>query len=211
MSKITTHPNFEAFYKDNIGLVHKVARKVHSRTLAIGAAIEYVDLVQEASITMMKAYELFDPTLGFRFSTYYMRAAFNQLNRMVDSYQKDASILGVFSMSAAVNEDGDELNGETTIDGDHPTPEQVLESKQMVDFIQKKLSPLALTILDCMVNPPELLEQEWAASRSMGLTNYVEMSREFVSDYIRKLTGVSAIEIKSARAEISSLSKQLHA
>ena len=52
--------------EDNLGLVYKMARKYSSCALEVG------DLVQEGSFGLMKAAEKYDPSLGFRFSTYAM-------------------------------------------------------------------------------------------------------------------------------------------
>lgn len=211
-SPVTKLP-FEDFYKQNTGLVHRVARKVHARLLAIGAAVQFEDVQQEATIAMMLAYERFDPSLGFKFSTYYVRSAYNNLNRFMASYEKDCSVLGVFSMQAAVDDSGDMVDMESTIDGHHPSPEQMLETKQMLEGIKARLSPLAGTILEYMIDPPEAFEAEWKLAKSLRLkgTNVsTEVTMNFIGEYLRRLIGATQVEVKLAIAEVQSLAKEMN-
>lgn len=50
----------------NMGLVHAVVKSQHSRK----TGVTYEELVQEGSLGLMRAAELFDPSRGLRFSTY---------------------------------------------------------------------------------------------------------------------------------------------
>ena len=49
---------------DNLGLVHSCAKRFRGR------GIEYDDLFQAGCVGLVKAADNFDPTLGYRFSTY---------------------------------------------------------------------------------------------------------------------------------------------
>ena len=50
----------------NMGLVHAVVKSQHSRKMGV----TYEELVQEGSLGLLRAAELFDPSRGLRFSTY---------------------------------------------------------------------------------------------------------------------------------------------
>ena len=54
----------EQAVKDNIGLVHACAVRFR------GKWIEYDDLYQAGCVGLIKAVDGFDPSLGYRFSTY---------------------------------------------------------------------------------------------------------------------------------------------
>ena len=53
----------------NIGLVHAVVKKQYGRMTSSGIT-SFDELVQEGSLGLMRAAELFDPSKGLRFSTY---------------------------------------------------------------------------------------------------------------------------------------------
>lgn len=195
--------DFNTFYRANTGLANKVAMKVFARLMSMGAAVEFDDVFQEASVVMQRTYEKFDPSKGFKFSTYFMRAAYNELNKFVESYEKDCTVLGVMSIQAARGDDGEELDMESTIDGHHMSPEEALELKQNLEGIEQKLSPLALFLLQMSVDPPEQMTQEWKLQRELCGSHFVEMPMRFVADYVRRLTGLSALELKLASAEAS--------
>lgn len=203
-----TKPGFDDFYRKNAGLARKVAFKVYHRLLAMGAAVEYCDVEQEATIAMMAAYEKFDPALGFKFSTYYYRAAYNKLNGFVASYEKDRAILGVVSIHRA---DGDDESFELDLPCGSGSPEQMLEARQTLTEIERELTPLAGKLLELLIEPPSALESEWAAARSLGVERTQEMTLSFAGRYLRALTGASGREIDAACREVRALGGRLNA
>lgn len=202
---------FDQFYAQNSGLVHKVSRKIYNRLLAMGASVEYNDIVQEATVVMIKAHERFDPSLGFKFSTYYYRSTYNELNKFAESYEKDVNILGVMSMQGAVDDDGDMIDMESSIDGGHGSPEQMLEAKQLLRQIKRELSPLAYQMLQFMCDPPEDFLREWKIACKLGSVSSDEIHLNFVCDYMQKILPktVSKAEIRLASAEIGALRRSL--
>ena len=201
---------FDTFFKANAGLVKKVAIKVHARVLAMGASLPYEDIEQDVSVVMMRAWEKFDPTKGFKFSTYFYRAAFNDMNRIIEPYARECTELGLMSMSAVADEEGDEFAGDSIIDGGHATPEQVLEAKQLLSQIQERVSPLAYSMLELMIDPPELMEREWQKVNEVTGANRAEMTIGFVTNYVQAITGMPVADVRRAATEITNLRKELY-
>ncbi len=66
----------ESVIKDNLGLVHSCAKRFKGR------GIEYDDLYQAGCVGLVKAAENFDPTLGYRFSTYAVPVILGEIRRL---------------------------------------------------------------------------------------------------------------------------------
>lgn len=62
-----------AFISENIGLVHLCVKKFRDK------GIEYEELYQAGCLGLMKAAEKFDPSLGFKFSTYAVPVIIGEL------------------------------------------------------------------------------------------------------------------------------------
>ena len=61
---------------ENIGLVHACANRFR------GSGVEYDDLFQAGCVGLIKAASGFDPSLGFRFSTYAVPAILGEIKRI---------------------------------------------------------------------------------------------------------------------------------
>lgn len=199
--------SFDDFYKANVGLVKKVSLKVYARFSAMGAGMEYADVEQEAVIVMMKAWRGFDPTRGWKFSTYYINSAWNAFNRLAEGFSREMNVIGVYSMDANLDSDGESANWESLTDGGHATPEQLFEAKELLSEIEAVLSPLASKIVELMLDPPEQMQQEWEQRCDvMGLTR-ADMTLGFVTSYLGALTNLPSCEFTKATKEIGNLKK----
>jgi DNA-directed RNA polymerase specialized sigma24 family protein len=77
---------FDKFYADNLGLIHTVARKGYNRMYAIGAGIDYEDLVQELSVTFIRAFNGMKDDRA-KFATYFTRSALNRINALAEDFE----------------------------------------------------------------------------------------------------------------------------
>lgn len=202
---------FEQVYAANRGMIKTISGKVYGRLLSSGASMPYEDIEQEATIAMMRAWERFDPSLGFKFSTYYYRAAYNELNRFVEPYCRDVDVLDVMSIQAASDDEGETFNSESSIDGGHEQPDQVLEAKQLMVEIESKLSPLAFALVKLMMEPPEHMTQEWQSWCATRGVVRAEMTMSFAIEYLAIVTGLNRNEVRRASLEVNKLRKELNA
>ncbi len=65
-----------ALVTENLGLVHSCANRFR------GSGVEYDDLFQAGCVGLIKAAAGFDPSLGFRFSTYAVPAILGEIKRI---------------------------------------------------------------------------------------------------------------------------------
>ena len=72
----TGSPSREAIITDNMGLVHACAHRFKGR------GIEYEDLFQAGCIGLIKAADAFDPSRGFKLSTYAVPVILGEMRRL---------------------------------------------------------------------------------------------------------------------------------
>lgn len=66
----------QALAKENLGLVHLCANRFRGRS------IEYEELYSAGCVGLMKAINAFDPTLGYKFSTYAVPVILGEIKRL---------------------------------------------------------------------------------------------------------------------------------
>lgn len=74
----------DEFIQANTKLVHHVARRYAVAGARLG--LEYEDIVQEGFIGLIKAYNRFDNTLGYTFSTYAVPYIFGAIRLLLQNY-----------------------------------------------------------------------------------------------------------------------------
>jgi RNA polymerase sigma factor (sigma-70 family) len=206
--------NVAEFYKANVGLVHSVSRKGFARLTAAKVGIDYEDVFQEMSLIFLKAYEGFDVSRGFKFSTYYYMAAYNRLNAWATDMIDERLKHGVVSVEELSDQGEEELSLDETLLVDEETPEFHVQTRQLLDHITNRLSPLAALILTWSIDPPpDLMEELRKAQinadygRSMGLNTrcMAQPSPRYVAGFIRMISSVQHAEMESALREIAAL------
>lgn len=201
------------FYKDNMGLIHIVSKKGYARLQSAGVGLDYEDVFQELSVVFVKAYEKFDSTKGFAFSTYFFRAAFNKLNSWAQAMIDERLNQGVVSVQE-LNQGEDDEEREDIHLTDYATPESYCRVNEFLEHVGNTLSPLAALILAWVVTPPqELLEElrkadehaRYARARGYNAKCMVDITPRYVAGFIRMLANVSQRETEHALKEIDRL------
>lgn len=163
--------NAETYYKDNVKLVHKFARKVFARAKTIGAPMEYEDVFQEASLVFLKCFQSFDPNAGFAFSSYFSRAFYFEVNKMLADYETEIIKAGTRSIEDY------EANSEEcwfleVIPSDEATPDELVELAQTARILTEKVSRNLAIVIELLVNP-----QQWMVDELLNLRRHVEYAR----------------------------------
>lgn len=203
-------------YKSNMGMVHAVSKKGFGRLCSLGVSIDYEDVFQEMSVTFINAYNRFDESKGWKFSTYFYTSAFNRLNSWIADISSERIKHGVISIEeiSSFTEEGSDMSSVILNDEDADTPDSRYATQQFLSHADKILSPLASLILGWTILPPEaLLEQLRQAEahaqygRSLGLPKrcMAKLTPRYVGSFVMLLTGVPNIQVVEAIRELSAL------
>lgn len=206
----------EAYYAKNIGLVHHLARKGFGRLQGIGAAMPYDDMVQELSIVFLRAYELFDPNMGNKFSTYFTFAAYNRINKIVEGFEIERVRLNIRSVEEidSYTDHEDSSSFAETVPCTRQQPDEAYEAERTAQDIYGNLSPLAKLIVGWLIEPPAFVLSEFAKaqahveySKSLGHSKRAVTGLRilFICDLIRLVSDVSKSEIGYARDELKTI------
>lgn len=213
--------DLDRFYADNTGLIHTVARKGYGRLQAIGAAIEYEDVVQELTEVFIKSFDKFDDERGCRFSSYFVPAAYRKLNRIAEDYEAERVELGIRSveeMNGWKNDSfSDDGSIEETISGASFPIEDQIGAGRLASEIVGKLSPVASMIAQMAIDPPDFMEREFSAAqayaeyaRSVGVERRARgsLNVSFVCSVLEKVSDIPVLTLRAAKKELTKVVKE---
>jgi RNA polymerase sigma factor (sigma-70 family) len=206
--------NAAAYYKANVGLVHSVSKKGYARLRSAGVGLDYDDVFQEMSIVFLKAYTGFDESQGFKFSTYYVRAAYNKLNTWAQKMIDERVQHGIVSIQELNHAEDGENSLEDVLLVDHTTPEAQYRVTEFLQHLNDTLSPLASLILAWVLQPPpqvmtELTKAEANAQygRSLGYNSrcMMDITPRYIASFIQMISDVTQPDVDRALKEIDRL------
>ena len=82
----------------NEKMLHSMARKGYARVMGMGLSMEYEDVFQEMCLFACKARTGFDPSRGFKFSTYMVPSVWSQFNKLMDRMAREHFGLGLVNV-----------------------------------------------------------------------------------------------------------------
>lgn len=185
----------EQFFQENERLIHFATVKASRRFHAAGLAdhFDYDEMHCQLSEVFIKSYYSFNPERA-KFSTYFVTASVNEITSEIERIFR----YDIKNISGSQSHPNDEEGGGELFDvlGDESShsAEDELEMEDEINHIRKNLSPLACTLLDYSINPPDFIKQEFYAQRaqtafasSIGLktSNSVDIDIRFVANCLK--------------------------
>lgn len=205
-------------YQGNLGLVRKVAGNCYRRLQAIGAAMDFDDVMSEVRESLIIAHGGFDPAQGYEFCSYFGRIAYNRMNKIAAAIEEERienATYSVEEINAGRGENATPM--EEMVSSDAMTPDEALEAKQrQASALRRvdKLSPVAQLIVEWLASPPpELLAEivrnraHAEVARSMGIAkrSHAGVTLDFVCKVIVKATDLPAGTVNKARREVQDI------
>lgn len=134
----------EQAVKDNIGLVHACAVRFR------GKGIEYDDLYQAGCVGLIKAVDGFDPSLGYRFSTYAVPVIMGEIKRIFRDSGSVKVSRTLRELSLKIGKVSDEF---IKINGREPTVSEIAQrlgssEETVAEAIGANTPPISLTATD---------------------------------------------------------------
>lgn len=198
---------------ENMGLVHKMAKKVWGRVAAFDTSLEYEDLFQEAQAVYVKAETGFDPQRAVKFSTYASQAILHRLNYLADTAIQEAR----FEVSSLQKDkDGNdveifELMEQTLAPS---TFEDDVIKSDYLGKIFEKLSPVAKVLFRETYFPSELMINQFRAKeaylKKIGKSRKRYFYLNTVAEFLLK-GGLSEESVNKAKRDILAIGENVDA
>lgn len=212
--------DLNGYYAANIGLVHSVTRKGYARIQQISGSYCYEDLFQDLSITFINSYKGFDESKGNKFSTYFVRAAYNRINTLANEIFEERCKFGVRSFEEMSEDiDSGDVYEILNVSGS-VAPEVTMDVAAYLTKAAEKLSPVAATMVNWMIDPPDFVLSEIKASmayaqhaRDTGQEKRFKDSGDtiLIAKLMQLIDFAPKISISEARKEVQSFMDGLRA
>lgn len=199
-------------YEDHIGLIRKLALRGWGRLTEANVHVDFDDVVQDMTLTYVKAADKYNPDHGVTFSAYLGRAIWNQFNKFAEKeirVQADLKLVRFEQLGDAV-EDSDDGSVYESIASDEWTPEQYVEAAQQFRENMKSLGPTAKFIVSKLLNPTnDLMEALELAKRNAELARksgqYAKAPNDVTIAFIASHYGLDEKNVKKARKTLFSM------
>lgn len=204
MSKFAVNPKFNngdvdpTSFEHNEGLIKKIAGKGYARAQAARINLSFEDMYQEVALVWVRAVKNFDVQSGYHFSTYFTRAAYNQLNRTFESYGRNTDEYAESYSSWADGEESGDSPLERISTQTSVSPEDEALSMEKVAEFGVGLSEYAKFVIRLYFNTPKIISRELEMmkakaeiGREMGLSrrSRLEMDVKFILHFLAKVSG----------------------
>lgn len=200
--------------EENLGLAHTCAKRFKGR------GIEYDDLFQAGCMGLVKAVEHFDPSLGFRFSTYAVPVIIGEIKRLFRDGGAVKLSRGLKELSLKVTRESQCFMKEN---GREPTVSELSQRlsvsvEQVAEALSASAAPVSLTVTnedgelqaDIPVEAPDERITE-RLSLETELNRLEERDRELLRlRFYRGLTQVKTAELlHMTQVQVSRREKKL--
>lgn len=155
--------HFSAYEK----LISQTAWKCFQRLNSAGVVIEYQDVMQELSVTFCLAKDKFDATKGYKFSTYLVRAMYNQFNRFAEPLIEGRNLIAsVEELEEYHGGSEDDIGLYEAVSNNDPSPEELVLNHIEVKAKLRGLSNNSKRAVRELIQPSELLIEAYEAKRA---------------------------------------------
>lgn len=226
MQKLATgkhNPKNSTAYEDNVMALQKLTSYWHERAQNAGVNTDREEVFAEVCLAFSKARQNYDPSTGYRFSTFYYTAVKNELYKWVSKQMRTDNYGINVSIDQAIGADNEESSnrlGEFAIANEYCVyEEEDLKESTIIAF--NKLSETAQKAVAWMIDPPDILERELQGGRAkakfstdkIGIKRMgkVDVGMDMVLQLLSKLTGMDEEMKKRVRMEINEFKREISA
>jgi DNA-directed RNA polymerase specialized sigma24 family protein len=198
-----------AHYKQYEGLINKLAGTFLPRAMGLEPTMDFDDVRGLMVDLYLKAKPKFDPTRGFKFTTYFQNAAYNEFNKWCDKKQKERRAVAACSAQDMHGADEEGENDCYDFMGEDESlgPDEVLEQKQQRKDFAKRIAtmdPKMRQVVAILVQGPgPELRARFCAHQDEMRESGRHVPEDITVDFIARSLGFSQREAMELRSSLS--------